>query len=148
GVTFSRQAIERGAVVVVSERPAPDDVGVPWVVVADARLALAVLAAAFYRHPSREMRVIGITGTNGKTTTAYLVASIFDAAGIRCGMLGTVAYRIGDELREATRTTPEAPEAEGLLREMVERRCGACAMEVSSNELSLRPVDGMNFAAG
>src|SRR5205823_10309463 len=128
--------------------PISSGVTVPWVVVADARLALALLAAAFYRHPSREMQVIGITGTNGKTTTAYLVASIFDAARIRCGILGTVAYRIGDELREATRTTPEAPEVQGLLREMVDKKCGACAMEVSSHALSLRRVDGISFAAG
>ena len=94
----------------------------PWAIVEDARLALALLAAAFYRHPSGEMRVVGITGTNGKTTTAYLLASIFEAAGIRCGMLGTVAYRIGDEVREATRTTPEAPDVQALLREMVDRR--------------------------
>src|SRR5205823_2918644 len=70
------------------------------------------------------------------------------AAGIHCGILGTVAYRIGDELREATRTTPEAPEVQGLLREMVDRGCGACAMEVSSHALSLHRVDGMTFAAG
>jgi UDP-N-acetylmuramoyl-L-alanyl-D-glutamate--2,6-diaminopimelate ligase len=94
------------------------------------------------------MQVIGITGTNGKTTTAHLVASIFDAAGIRCGLLGTVGYRIGTELRDATRTTPEAPEVQALLREMVERDCRACAMEVSSHALSLRRVDAMTFAAG
>jgi UDP-N-acetylmuramoyl-L-alanyl-D-glutamate--2,6-diaminopimelate ligase len=93
------------------------------------------------------MRVVGITGTNGKTTTAYLLASIFEAAKIRCGILGTVAYRIGDETREATRTTPEAPDVQKLLREMVDRGCGACAMEVSSHALSLRRVDGMTFAA-
>src|SRR6185369_9988737 len=85
--------------------------------------------------------------TNGKTTTAYLLSSIFEAAGIRCGVLGTVAYRIGDELREATRTTPEAPDVQALLREMVDRGCGACAMEVSSHALSLRRVDGMTFVA-
>jgi UDP-N-acetylmuramoyl-L-alanyl-D-glutamate--2,6-diaminopimelate ligase len=93
------------------------------------------------------MRVVGITGTNGKTTTAYLLAGIFEAAGIRCGVLGTVAYKIGDELREATRTTPEAPDVQALLREMVDRGCGACAMEVSSHALALRRVDGMTFAA-
>jgi UDP-N-acetylmuramoyl-L-alanyl-D-glutamate--2,6-diaminopimelate ligase len=93
------------------------------------------------------MRVIGITGTNGKTTTAYLVASIFDAAGIRCGLLGTVGYRVGGEEREATRTTPEAPEVQALLREMIERGCGACAMEVSSHALSLHRVAGITFAA-
>ena len=148
GTSFIRQAIERGAAAVVSEEAAPDGVPIPWAIVEDARLALAVLAATFYRHPSREMRVIGITGTNGKTTTAYLVASIFDAARIRCGILGTVGYRIGDEVREATRTTPEAPEVQALLREMVGRQCGACAMEVSSHALSLRRADGITFAAG
>jgi UDP-N-acetylmuramoyl-L-alanyl-D-glutamate--2,6-diaminopimelate ligase len=148
GAAFARQAIERGAAAVVSEQPAPGGVHVPWAIVEDARLALAVLAATFYHDPSREMRVIGITGTNGKTTTAYLVAAIFDAAGIRCGILGTVGYRVGDEVREATRTTPEAPEVQALLRQMVDRQCGACAMEVSSHALSLRRVAGITFAAG
>ena len=147
GTAFARQAIDRGAVAIVSEEPAPEGVHVPWAIVADARLALALLATTFYRDPSREMRVIGITGTNGKTTTAYLVAGIFEAAGIRCGVLGTVAYQIGDERREATRTTPEAPDVQALLREMVDRGCGACAMEVSSHALALRRVDGMSFAA-
>ena len=147
GTAFARQAIERGAAVVVSEHGAPDGVNVPWAIVSDARLALAVLATTFYRDPSSDMRVIGITGTNGKTTTAYLLAAIFEAAGIRCGILGTVAYRIGDETREATRTTPEAPDVQALLREMVDRGCGACAMEVSSHALALRRVDGMTFAA-
>jgi UDP-N-acetylmuramoyl-L-alanyl-D-glutamate--2,6-diaminopimelate ligase len=148
GTSFARQALQRGAVAVVSEQPAPSDVHVPWAIVGDARVALAELAATFYRHPSREMRVIGITGTNGKTTTAYLLASIFEAAGVRCGILGTVAYRIGDEQREATRTTPEAPDVQALLREMVDRGCGACAMEVSSHALALHRVDGISFAAG
>lgn len=147
GTAFARQAIERGAAAVVSEQPAPDGVHVPWAMVEDARLALALIAAAFYRDPSREMQVVGITGTNGKTTTAYLLASIFEAASIRCGLLGTVAYRIGEVVREATRTTPEAPDVQALLRQMVEEGCGACAMEVSSHALSLRRVDGMNFAA-
>ena len=124
GTAFARQAIDRGAAAIVSEQPAPEGVHVPWAIVGDARLALALLATTFYRDPSREMRVVGITGTNGKTTTAYLLAGIFEAAGIRCGVLGTVAYKIGDELREATRTTPEAPDVQALLREMVDRGCG------------------------
>jgi UDP-N-acetylmuramoyl-L-alanyl-D-glutamate--2,6-diaminopimelate ligase len=150
GSRFARQAIDRGAVAIVSEEAAPPDVHVPWAIVADARLALAVLAATYFRHPSREMQVIGITGTNGKTTTAYLVASIFEAAGVRCGVLGTVAYRVGpspEDTRTADRTTPEAPDVQQMLREMVERGCGACAMEVSSHALSLRRVDGTSFAA-
>jgi len=148
GTAFARQAIDLGAAAIVSEQKPSGEVQVPWTIVKDARLALAQLAAAFYRNPSREMRVIGITGTNGKTTTAYLVAAIFDAAGIRCGILGTVGYRVGDEVREATRTTPEAPDVQALLREMVDRSCGACAMEVSSHALSLHRVSGITFAAG
>jgi UDP-N-acetylmuramoyl-L-alanyl-D-glutamate--2,6-diaminopimelate ligase len=95
GVSFAKQAIERGAAAIVSEQPAPPDVHLPWAIVEDARRALAVLATAFYRDPSADMRVVGITGTNGKTTTAYLIASLFEAAGVQCGLLGTVAYRIG-----------------------------------------------------
>jgi len=151
GTSFARQAIERGAAAVVSEQAAPPDVHIPWAIVEDARLALAVLATTFHRNPSSEMRVVGITGTNGKTTTAYLIAAIFEAAGVRCGLLGTVAYRVGpgaNDLRQAARTTPEAPDVQALLREMVDRGCGACAMEVSSHALSLRRVDGMIFAAG
>jgi len=148
GTAFARQAIERGALAIVSQEPAPPDVHVPWVTVGDARFALAVLATEFHRHPSRDMQVVGITGTNGKTTTAYLLTSIFESAGIRCGLVGTVGYRIGPgEMRDAARTTPEAPDVQALLREMVDRGCGACAMEVSSHALALRRVDGMTFAA-
>jgi UDP-N-acetylmuramoyl-L-alanyl-D-glutamate--2,6-diaminopimelate ligase len=147
GTSFARDAIANGAVAVVSEDPPPADIRGPWISVTDARLALALLATAFYRHPSTEMQVVGITGTNGKTTTAYLVSSMYEAAGVRPGMLGTVGYRLGGEIRPATHTTPEAPEVQRLLREMVERGCGACAMEVSSHALSLRRVDGTTFAA-
>jgi UDP-N-acetylmuramoyl-L-alanyl-D-glutamate--2,6-diaminopimelate ligase len=148
GTAFARQALERGAIAVVSEEMPLEHVRAPWTVVRDARRALALLAAEFYENPSGSLQVVGITGTNGKTTTAYLVAAIFEAAGIRCGVLGTVGYRIGLEMREATHTTPEAPEVQSLLREMVDRGCGACAMEVSSHALSLGRVDGMTFAAG
>jgi len=148
GSTFVRQAIERGAIAIVSQDAALENVAVAWTVVNDARRALALLAAEFFGNPSNGMQVVGITGTNGKTTTAYLVASVFEAAGIRCGVLGTVGYRIGTETREATHTTPESPEVQRLLREMLDRGCGACAMEVSSHALSLHRVDGMTFAAG
>jgi len=147
GTAFVSDSIARGAVVVVSQDPAPPSPGVLWAQVSDARLALACLAAAFHDDPSRKMKVVGITGTNGKTTTAYLVASVFEAAGLRTGLLGTVAYRIGSEVRPATRTTPEAPDVQALLAEMVSRGCTACVMEVSSHALALRRVDGMTFAA-
>jgi UDP-N-acetylmuramoyl-L-alanyl-D-glutamate--2,6-diaminopimelate ligase len=148
GADFAQQAIAAGAAAIVSEGPSAGVMNVPWVTVADARLALAHLAAEFNAHPSRNMQVVGITGTNGKTTTAYLVSAIFEAAGIKCGLMGTVLYRLGDRDFEATRTTPEAPEVQSYMREMVTTGCGACVMEVSSHALALRRVDGIRFAAG
>ena len=148
GVDFAPQAIAAGAVAVVAERQPSAPAKVPWIVVKDARLALAWLAAEFFERPSRQMQVVGITGTNGKTTTGYLVSAIFEAAGITCGLMGTVVYRIGSSELVATRTTPEAPDVQGLMRQMVTAGCGACVMEVSSHALALRRVDGIRFAAG
>ncbi|HET9468132.1 MAG TPA: UDP-N-acetylmuramoyl-L-alanyl-D-glutamate--2,6-diaminopimelate ligase, partial [Vicinamibacterales bacterium] len=121
---------------------------VPWVVVPDARAALASIAAEFYGHPSRAMQVVGITGTNGKTTTAYLLRAVFEAAGKKCGLLGTVSYSVGDREMPAARTTPEAPDVQRMFRQMVDAGCGACVMEVSSHALALRRVDDTTFAAG
>jgi UDP-N-acetylmuramoyl-L-alanyl-D-glutamate--2,6-diaminopimelate ligase len=146
GVDFAPEAIAAGAVAIVADRAATTSSTVPWIVVKDARLALAWLAAEFFGHPSREMQVVGITGTNGKTTTAYLVSSIVEAAGTRCGLMGTVTYRIGAQEFAATRTTPEAPELQGMMREMVSAGCGACVMEVSSHALALRRADSIHFA--
>ena len=148
GTEFAAQAAARGASLIVTESPRPDDCDTPWLIVSDARLALALLADAFYAHPSRRMTVIGVTGTNGKTTTAYLLASILDAAGRKAGLLGTVTYRLGAEEREASRTTPEAPDVQQLLDEMIRQGCTAAVMEVSSHALALKRVDGMRFAAG
>jgi len=148
GAGFVSQAIAGGAAAIVADRPAPTSTAVPWIEVKDARLALAWLAAEFYRHPSREMQVVGITGTNGKTTTGYLVSSIFEAAGTRCGLMGTVTYRIGTQEFAATRTTPEAPELQGMMRQMVTAGCGACVREVSSHALALRRADSIRFSAG
>jgi len=147
GERFARQAVENGAIAVVSEHPIAG-LAAPVFEVGDARLALAELAADFYGHPSDKMRVVGITGTNGKTTTAHLMASIFEAGGMKCGVIGTVAYRIGNEERESMHTTPEAPDVQQLLREMVDRGCTACAMEVSSHALALKRADAMTFSAG
>ena len=147
GVEFAPQAISTGAAAIVAERRPDAAVSVPWVVVKDARLALALLAAEYAGHPSRAMQVVGITGTNGKTTTSYLLNAIFEAAGVRCGLMGTVTYRIGEREFAATRTTPEAPDVQALMRQMVDAGCGACVMEVSSHALALKRVDGMHFSA-
>jgi UDP-N-acetylmuramoyl-L-alanyl-D-glutamate--2,6-diaminopimelate ligase len=148
GTTFVPQALSRGAAVIVADVAPPADHAGPWLLVTDARLALALLADAFYEHPSRRMRVVGVTGTNGKTTTAYLLASMLDAAGLEAGLLGTVTYRLGGEEREASRTTPEAPDVQQLLDEMIRQGCRSAVMEVSSHALALKRVDGMRFAAG
>ena len=149
GTEFARDAIARGALAVVSEAagPAGSAAGVPWLQVSDARLALAALSAAFFGNPSNDLVLVGITGTNGKTTTSYLLESIFEAAGIRCGRIGTVGYQVAGREAEATRTTPEAPELQRMLREMVTAGCGACVIEASSHALALRRVDYLHFTA-
>jgi len=148
GLDFVPQAVAQGAALVVSEQPRPATIDVPWVTVRDGRLALALLGAAIHGHPSHEMPVVGVTGTNGKTTTAHLLAAIFDAAGWRAGVMGTVHYKIGDESREASRTTPEGSDVQAMLRAMLEAGNRSCVMEVSSHALALKRVDGMRFAAG
>ena len=147
GAGFAAEAARRGAALVVSEsRVGPEAEG-RWVQVADARLALAELAAAFYGNPSRDLTVVGVTGTNGKTTTAYLLAAIFEAAGRSCGRTGTVSHGIGGAEAASAHTTPEAPELQALLRGMVEQGAAACVMEVSSHALAMRRVDRTLFRA-
>ncbi len=147
GARFAAEALRHGAVAVVAETEAPPDIDVPWFVVADARLALAALAADIHGNPSQELVVVGITGTNGKTTTSYLVHAMFEKAGLPCGRVGTVGYRFGSVERVAARTTPEAADLQSLLRDMVDSGCRSCAIEVSSHALSLRRVDHIRFGA-
>jgi UDP-N-acetylmuramoyl-L-alanyl-D-glutamate--2,6-diaminopimelate ligase len=148
GADFATDAIRRGAVAVVADRPADAATPVPWITVPDARAALATLASELYGHPSRSMQVVGITGTNGKTTTAYLLRAVFESAGKKCGLIGTVTYSVGDEEQPASRTTPEAPDVQRMFRQMVDSGCSACVMEVSSHALALRRVDETKFACG
>jgi UDP-N-acetylmuramoyl-L-alanyl-D-glutamate--2,6-diaminopimelate ligase len=147
GTDFVADATSRGAVAVVADAPPVHPAGVPWVVVTDARQAMARLADEFYGHPSEAMRVVGITGTNGKTTTAYLLRAVFEAAGIKTGLLGTVTYLVGDREVAASRTTPESTDVQKMFRMMADAGCGACIMEVSSHALALRRVDETKFAA-
>ena len=146
GVAFARDAIAKGAAAILSETPAPPQPGALWIQVPDARLALAALSAIFHQDPSGRLVLVGITGTNGKTTTSYLLASVFEAAGLMCGRIGTVGYRIGRKEVDAERTTPEAPELQSMIADMVAQGCGACVMEVSSHALALRRVDYLRFA--
>jgi UDP-N-acetylmuramoyl-L-alanyl-D-glutamate--2,6-diaminopimelate ligase len=147
GATFAADAIKRGAAAIVAEAPAPTASAVPWIRTTDARLALAELAALYFDQPSEHLTVVGVTGTNGKTTTTYLLASVLDAAGLPCGRLGTVTVRTGQAERDASHTTPEASEVQRLLREMVTNGCRSCAMEVSSHALVLHRVAYVRFAA-
>jgi UDP-N-acetylmuramoyl-L-alanyl-D-glutamate--2,6-diaminopimelate ligase len=151
GAAFALQAAARGALAIVAETPPPEGVSLLWLRTADARLALAELSSIFYEAPSERLTLVGVTGTNGKTTVTYLLAAVFDAAGRPCGRIGTVTVRVGprptDE-RDASHTTPEAPEIQRLLAEMLGRGCQACAMEVSSHALALHRVANLHFAAG
>ena len=121
------------------------EVEVPQVVVADARAAMAPLAARFWGDPTAELRVVGVTGTNGKTTTAFLVREILEAAGIPCGLLGTVKQVVGGVEEEVERTTPEAIDLQATFRRMLEGGDRACAMEVSSHAMTLHRADAIHF---
>jgi UDP-N-acetylmuramoyl-L-alanyl-D-glutamate--2,6-diaminopimelate ligase len=145
GHDFARQAIENGAAALVVERPL--DLGVPEILVASARAAMGALASRFYGDPTAELRVVGVTGTNGKTTTAYLVRALLEATGEQCGLLGTVKSVVGGAERPVTRTTPEAIDLQADFRAMLDGGDRACAMEVSSHALALRRTDGVHFAA-
>ena len=144
GHDFAPQALERGAVALVSERSL--GLGVPELRVRSARGAMAPLAARFYGEPARELDVIGVTGTNGKTTSAYLIRALIEACGRRCGLLGTVKSVIGGRERPVERTTPEAIDLQADLRAMVEGGDEACAIEVSSHALELGRADAIAFA--
>jgi UDP-N-acetylmuramoyl-L-alanyl-D-glutamate--2,6-diaminopimelate ligase len=145
GHEFAGRVVEAGAAGLVVEREL--EVGVPQVVVEDARAAMAPAAAYFWGDPTAELRVVGVTGTNGKTTTAFLVREILEGAGIPCGLLGTVKQVVGGAEEEVERTTPEAIELQATFRRMLESGDRACAMEVSSHAMSLGRADAIHFEA-
>jgi UDP-N-acetylmuramoyl-L-alanyl-D-glutamate--2,6-diaminopimelate ligase len=120
---------------------------VPQLVVASSRAAMAAAADAFYGHPSRDLDVVGITGTNGKTTTAFLMHAVLEAAVGQAGLLGTIESRIGGVVEQVARTTPESVDLQAILRRMADAGDRACAMEVSSHALELERVAGVRFAA-
>ena len=145
---FVAQAVERGARLVVTEGEAPPMPGVATVLVPSARAALGRLADVYYGHPSRQLTLVGITGTNGKTTTSYLVEALLQTLGLRTGVLGTIQYVLGDERRPAGQTTPEAVALQSMLAHMRDRGVRGVAMEVSSHALALARVDELTFDVG
>jgi UDP-N-acetylmuramoyl-L-alanyl-D-glutamate--2,6-diaminopimelate ligase len=144
GHDFAPDAVARGATALVVQRPL--GLGVPEVLVDDVRAAMARAAARFYGDPTAELAVCGVTGTNGKTTTAFLVRALLEAADRPCGLLGTVKSVVGGEERPVQRTTPEAIDLQRTFREMLDAGDVACAMEISSHALELRRADGVHVA--
>jgi UDP-N-acetylmuramoyl-L-alanyl-D-glutamate--2,6-diaminopimelate ligase len=144
GHDFAPDAVRRGAVALVCQRPL--DLGVPEVIVDDVRAAMGPAAARFYGNPTAELEIVGITGTNGKTTTAFLVRHLMEADGRPCGLLGTVKRVVGGREEEVERTTPEAIDLQATFRAMLDAGDRACAMEVSSHALDLGRVAGIQFA--
>ena len=145
GSKFLDQACARGAVAVVTSAVQPG-CPLPQIVVADPAMAASYLANAFFKEPSRSVKVIGVTGTNGKTTTAYLLRHVLNHFNLNCGMMGTVEIDDGRDRWESTITTPGPIEVAQLLAKMRDRGCKACAMEASSHSLHQARVAGVHFA--
>jgi UDP-N-acetylmuramyl-tripeptide synthetase len=145
GNRFVGEVSARGAAGVISDSERPSDFRGGWIRVADARRALAPAAAEAHGHPSRELRLVGVTGTNGKTTTAYLVAAVAEAAGETTALVSTVEYRVAGERTPALHTTPEASDVQRLLRRAADAGCRVAVMEASSQALDLRRCDALSY---
>src|SRR2546423_4141687 len=144
GHQFIGQAIDKGASVILAERQ-NNDPRITCLVVENTRIALADLSAAFYGHPARKLKLAAVTGTNGKTTTTFLVKHICERAGLRCGLVGTVRYEIGERILPAIRTTPESLDLQELLAQIANAGCKAAAMEVSSHALAQARTRGLEW---
>jgi UDP-N-acetylmuramoyl-L-alanyl-D-glutamate--2,6-diaminopimelate ligase len=146
GNLYIQEALEKGTAAVLSEQPVPAGFNKTWIQVDDAREKAALIATNFYNNPSQKIKVIGITGTKGKTTTSYLLESILNSAGKRAGVIGTVSYRFGEKEKPAARTTPEAPDIQKMMRDMLDAGFTHCIIEVSSHALDLKRVTGISFS--
>jgi UDP-N-acetylmuramoyl-L-alanyl-D-glutamate--2,6-diaminopimelate ligase len=144
GLAFIEQAIAAGAVAALGENIG-SDTRITTIQVPNARAALADVAAAFYQHPSQRLKMVGVTGTNGKTTTTFLIKHILERELLRCGMIGTVRYEVGDRILPAARTTPESLDVHELLSQMRNAGCKAAVMEVSSHALAQDRVRGIDW---
>ena len=147
GHRFIRMAEERGAAAVVcQELPEVLDPHVTYVVVEDSNLTMAEMAAAFYDYPSRELKLVGVTGTNGKTTTATLLYELVQQMGYRAGLISTVVYKVGDEEIPSTHTTPDSIRLNRMMRQMVDSGCDYCFMECSSHAIEQHRTHALHFA--
>ena len=149
GHNYIASAIESGAVAGVCQ-PLPQQLneGVSYIVVEDSNKAMADMAAAFYDYPSEELELVGVTGTNGKTTVATLLCDLFQLLGHKAGLISTVVYRVGEREIASTHTTPDAIRLNAMLREMVDEGCDYCFMEVSSHSVVQERIRGLKFAGG
>ena len=148
GHRYVDMAIERGAAAVVFEQDCCLSPRATRIKVRDARRTMALAADNFYQHPSQKLKVVGITGTNGKTTTAFMVKAILEKAGLKTGLLGTVRYEIGERMIPSDRTTPESVDVQEMFSQMLKEHCGAAVMEVSSHALAQSRVAGVDFDVG
>jgi UDP-N-acetylmuramoyl-L-alanyl-D-glutamate--2,6-diaminopimelate ligase len=149
GHNYIASAIESGAVAVVcQELPQQLNEGVSYIVVEDSNKAMADMAAAFYDYPSEELELVGVTGTNGKTTVATLLCDLFQLLGHKAGLISTVVYRVGEREIASTHTTPDTIRLNAMLREMVDEGCDYCFMEVSSHSVVQERIRGLKFAGG
>ena len=146
GHKYAAMAVEKGAAVVIAEEPV--EVNAPVILTENTRLALALLSAEFFGHPANDLKVIGITGTKGKTTTAFMMRAILEAAGHKTGVIGTIGVLYGDTLIQTDNTTPENYQVQKFLRQMVDAGCEYCVMEVSSIGLKDHRVAGFTFDLG
>ena len=148
GHTFAQQAVEQGAAVLIVQDDVTVTYEIPVIKVSHTRQALAMMSAAFFRHPAKEIPVIGLTGTKGKTTTAYMIRSILEEAGCSTGLIGTVGVLIGETVYPTSNTTPESYEMQKYLRKMVDMGCKAAVVEASSIGLREFRTAGMTFEVG
>ena len=148
GSDYVRDAQSAGAAAAIVSSPVASATGIAQIVVDDPSAAISLIAHAFYNHPAEALKVIGITGTNGKTTTAYLIRDILRTIGVKCGMIGTVEIDDGNTIAQASMTTPSPIEVAAMLASMRDNGCGACAIEVSSHALDQKRVGAIRFAAG
>ena len=145
GHNFIKKSLECGAQAIVSEEKLSLDTSIPQIVVRNTRKALSSLSCCFYNNPSQKINVVGVTGTNGKTTTTFLTKSIIEKAGYEAGLIGTINYQIGEKMITAQETTPESVELQRLIAEMVEAKIKFAVMEVSSHSAIQHRIENIDF---